>query len=94
MSPEELIKTIKKNKVHAISPVHFAGLPCDMEKIKKISNKTGAFIYEDAAHAFGARYKNNKKVGSCCYSDMTVFNEFLFSPIRFLTTFREKRLSK
>jgi|TARA_B110000438_G_scaffold292370_1_gene330619 perosamine synthetase len=83
LSPEELIKTIKKNKVHAISPVHFAGLPCDMEKIKKISNKTGAFIYEDAAHAFGARYKNNKKVGSCCYSDMTVFS---FHPVKSIAT--------
>ena len=35
LSAEELIKTIKKNKIHAVSPVHFGGLPCEMEKNKK-----------------------------------------------------------
>ena len=54
-----------------------------MEKIKKISNKAGTFIYEDAAHALGAKYKNNKKVGSCYYSDMTVFS---FHPVKSIAT--------
>jgi len=63
-----------KSNVEAIIPVHFGGLPCDMESINEISNKHGIKIIEDASHAFGAKYKNGERVGSCQYSDMTVFS--------------------
>ncbi len=79
LSVKSLTKEIKKNKIQAIAPVHFGGLPCDMKKIKKIANKARAFVFEDAAHSFGAKYKNNKRVGSCCFSDMTVFS---FHPVK------------
>ena len=36
-------------------------------------------VVEDAAHAFGARYDLKTKVGSCKYSDMTVFS---FHPVK------------
>ena len=69
--------------MHAIAPVHFGGLPCDMKKIKKIGSKIGAIIYEDAAHAFGAKYKDGSMVGSCKYSDMTIFS---FHPVKSIAT--------
>ena len=37
---------------------------------------------EDASHALGAKYKN-EKVGSCKWSDMTVFS---FHPVKMITT--------
>ena len=74
---EKLCNSEKKIKV--IIPVHFGGLPCDMEKIKKIADQNKAFIIEDAAHALGASYKDGSKVGCCKYSDMTIFS---FHPVK------------
>ena len=61
-------------------PVHFGGLACNVKKIKKevIKNKK-IFIIEDAAHALGSKYNNGTMVGSCRYSDMTVFS---FHPVK------------
>ena len=79
ISTESIKEVISKNKIHAIAPVHFGGLPCDMKKIKEIANKINAVTYEDAAHAFGASFQDGSKVGSCKYSDMTVFS---FHPVK------------
>ena len=79
ISTESIKEVISKNKIHAIAPVHFGGLPCDMRKIKEIANKINAVTYEDAAHAFGASFQDGSKVGSCKYSDMTVFS---FHPVK------------
>ena len=80
-------KTIKflvsKNKIHAIAPVHFGGLPCKMKEIKEVADKVGAIIYEDAAQAFGASFSDGSKIGSCKYSDMTVFS---FHPVKSIAT--------
>jgi len=56
-----------------IIPVHFAGQPCDMKEIYDLSKKYGFRIIEDAAHALGASY-DGQPVGSCSYSDITVFS--------------------
>jgi perosamine synthetase len=71
------------NRVKAIIPVHFAGLPCDMRSINELSLPKNLKIIEDAAHALGASYANGSKVGSCQYSDMTVFS---FHPVKSITT--------
>ena len=57
-----------------VIPVHFGGLPCEMEKIKTVCDEAGVVIIEDAAHALGSKYRNGNMVGSCCYSLMTVFS--------------------
>ena len=74
ISIQKLEEILKKNKIKLLIPVHFAGLPCEMHEIKKLSNKYGFKILEDAAHALGSSYPNKKKVGSCCYSDLCVFS--------------------
>ena len=79
ISIDSIKKVISKNKIHAIAPVHFGGLPCNMKEIKEIADKVGAIIYEDAAQAFGASFSDGSKVGSCKYSDMTVFS---FHPVK------------
>lgn len=71
---------VKKPKI--VIPVHLAGQSCDMEAIKALADEYGFKIIEDASHATGADYKNTK-VGSCCYSDMTVFS---FHPVKIVTT--------
>ena len=77
-------KEIQKNKnIKAVIPVHFAGLPCDMRKIYMNCTSKGVKVIEDAAHALGASYSQGGKVGSCQYSDMTVFS---FHPVKSITT--------
>ena len=79
----KLIEAEKKGKLPKIViPVHFAGQPCDMEKIYELSKQYGFRIIEDASHAIGASYDNNK-VGSCKYSDITIFS---FHPVKIITT--------
>lgn len=76
----KLESAVKKPKV--VIPVHLAGQSCDMEAIKELADEYGFKIIEDASHATGADYKNTK-VGSCRYSDMTVFS---FHPVKIVTT--------
>lgn len=46
----------KKTKI--IVPVHYAGVGCDMDEITKIAKNHNLLIVEDAAQAYGAKYKN------------------------------------
>ncbi len=62
--------------------VHMCGQPCDMEAISNLAIKYGFRIIEDASHAIGASYKRYP-VGSCKYSDITVFS---FHPVKIITT--------
>jgi len=69
--------------IRAVIPVHMAGTPCDMESIFMIARNAGIRIVEDAAHALGAKYIDGSDVGSCKYSDLTVFS---FHPVKSVTT--------
>lgn len=80
MSPDSLHKTLEENSnVRAVVPVHFAGLPCDMPAIKLVADTFGVAVIEDAAHALGATYLDGRRVGSCAYSQMTIFS---FHPVK------------
>jgi len=80
MSAKSLQSITESSKdIKAIVPVHFAGLPCDMNAIKKIADRAGACIIEDAAHALGATYPDGGQVGNCQNSLMTVFS---FHPVK------------
>jgi dTDP-4-amino-4,6-dideoxygalactose transaminase len=68
------------SKTRAIMPVHFAGLPVDMEKLYGLAAQHRLRVVEDAAHAIGSRYKN-KLIGS--FGDLVVFS---FHPNKNMTT--------
>ena len=82
VDPEKIKEKITEN-TSLIIPVHFAGQPCDMEGIKKVTEKHGVYIIEDAAHAIGSKYADGSKVGNCKYSDLTIFS---FHPIKTITS--------
>ena len=63
-------------------PVHLGGNPCDMREIKRLSDRYGFKIIEDASHAVGATYEE-QPVGSCQYSDAVVFS---FHPVKIITS--------
>lgn len=80
MSPASLKLALETNpNTKAVIPVHFAGLPCDMPAIKKLTDDAGAVVIEDAAHALGASYPDGRRVGCCAHSLMTVFS---FHPVK------------
>ena len=81
---EKKLKLAKKiNKLPKILiPVHLGGQSCDMYKIYKLSKKYRFKIIEDASHAIGGTF-NKSKVGSCKYSDITVFS---FHPVKIITS--------
>ena len=72
-----------RSDVRAIVPVHYGGMTCDMFQISQISKHDNLKVVEDAAHALGARYESGEMVGSCSYSDATVFS---FHPVKSITT--------
>ena len=45
-------------RTRAIIPVHFAGLPADMDAVLRIAGTRGLAVIEDAAHAHGAAHAN------------------------------------
>ena len=67
----ELIEQKITKNTKAIMPVHMSGIPANLEKIKKICRKHNLFLIEDAAHAFGAKYRN-KYIGS--FGDVSLFS--------------------
>lgn len=62
IDPDKIEKAITP-KTKAVIPVHYAGQPCDMEKIEYIAKKHGLFILEDAAHGLGTMC-GDRSVGS------------------------------
>ena len=81
---EEKLKLAKEtgSLPKAVIPVHLCGQSCDMEAIHALSIVYGFRIIEDASHAIGGSYKG-KPIGSCEFSDITVFS---FHPVKIITT--------
>jgi perosamine synthetase len=63
----------------AVLPVHYAGVPCDMERLTEIAQACGLRVVEDAAHAFGSSHKG-QAIGRI--GDVTCFS---FDPIKNVT---------
>lgn len=78
------LKRAKKNNSlpKIIVLVHMAGNPSDLERIYTLAKNYKIKIIEDASHAVGAKYKQ-KSIGSCAYSDVTIFS---FHPVKIITT--------
>lgn len=68
------------DRTRVILPVHFAGLPVDMDALYDIAARYNLRILEDAAHAIGSEYKG-KRIGS--FGDTQVFS---FHPNKNMTT--------
>ncbi len=82
MSADELEKKLAAGgRPKVVVPVHLCGQSCDMERIHALAKQYDFTIIEDASHAVGATYKKTR-VGSCAYSDMTVFS---FHPVKIIT---------
>ncbi len=56
LDPDLLNDKITKN-TKVIIATHYAGLPCDMDKINSIAKDNNLVVIEDAAHSIGSTYK-------------------------------------
>jgi len=77
IDPEKIEAAITK-RTKAIIPVHIGGLPADMEPIRKLAERYDLHVIEDAAHAAGACY-GEEKVGNV--SDLTCFSFYVTKTI-------------
>jgi len=62
------------DRTKAIMPVHLAGRPVDMERLADLRDRYGLTIVEDAAHAIGARWRD-QPVGS--FGNLTAFSFYV-----------------
>lgn len=79
MNPSTIVDLITSS-TKAIVYVDWGGFPCELDEISEIAKKYGLATIEDAAHAFGAMYKD-KLIGSV--SDYTCFS---LQAIKHITT--------
>lgn len=59
----EQIESLITDKTKAIIPMHYAGFPCDMDRIMEIAKRYHLYVIEDACHGPMSAYKG-KKLGT------------------------------
>jgi len=67
---KKIEKSITK-KTKAILPVHWAGRPCELKKIRNIANKYNLKIIQDSCHAIDSKYENKNIVS---FGDICTFS--------------------
>ncbi len=78
VSPQEIEAAITP-RTRAIIPVHYAGAPVDLEPLRRIAQTYNVALIEDAAHAAGTEY-SNQRIGA---RGTSIFS---FHPIKNMTT--------
>ena len=70
MNPKNIEESISK-KTKIIMPTHYAGLPCKIDEIRRISKKNKITLIEDAAESIGSKI-NKQKVGT--FGEVAIFS--------------------
>lgn len=74
------IAEVLSDSTAALMPVHYLGLPCEMEPIHSHASRCGAFVVEDCALAVDATYDGVKAGG------LGLAGCFSFYPVKHMTT--------
>ena len=82
MDPKDVERKIT-SKTKMIVPVHIGGYPVDLDPIIELAKKNDIIVLEDAAHAFGAMYKD-KMIGT-----IGDFGAFSMHEVKNITSFGE-----
>ncbi len=64
-----------------VIPIHFAGLPCDLQGMRELADRYGFAIIADASHAVSAQYLGRPVAER--YADISVFS---FHAVKIITT--------
>lgn len=73
---EELVT----GRTKAILPLHFMGIPCDIEGVYSLAGRHGLRVVEDCCHGFGTDV-DGRKLGS--FGDIACFS---FDPVKVVTS--------
>jgi len=76
----EKVEELITKKTKAIVPLHYAGIPCEQEKVYKLAKKYNLRVIEDCCHAIGTKM-DEKKIGS--YGDAAFFS---FDAVKTITS--------
>jgi UDP-4-amino-4,6-dideoxy-N-acetyl-beta-L-altrosamine transaminase len=80
---KDLLEASPKGTYQGIIPVDFAGFPVNLEAFRKLADEYGLWIIEDACHAPGAYFTNQKgekqRCGNGKYADLAIFS---FHPVK------------
>ena len=76
----ESVKKLVTKKTKAIVFVNYGGLPCELDKLKRIAKKNKIILIQDAAQSLGALYK---KKPITRFADFTIFS---FQAIKQITS--------
>jgi len=79
MDPD-MIEELISGRTKAIMPLHFAGVPCKIDRIYEIAAEHNLRVIEDATHAFGTTV-GGRTIGS--FGDITCFS---FDPVKIITS--------
>ena len=74
------VEAVLNDDVRGIAVVHQIGLPADLDGLQELARRRGLFVVEDAATAFGAKYRD-QYIGA--YGNPTVFS---LHPRKMITT--------
>jgi len=94
---ESKIKSAITKKTKAIMPVHWAGRPCELDKIKSIAKKYNLYVVQDTSHGIESRYKKKHLVNfgeACTYSMHPLKNLNVWGDGGFIVTQKEKLAKK
>lgn len=82
---EDLFK--KQPGIKGVVPVDFAGHAVNLEELKSITDKFGAWILEDACHAPGGYFKDSSGIKQRCgngqFASLSIFS---FHPVKHVAT--------
>ena len=82
-STKQLIESKPEGFFKGIIPVDFGGLPVNMEEFKKLADKHGLWLIEDACHAPGGSFVDSMNIKQMCgngnYADVGIFS---FHPVK------------
>lgn len=84
---EKILDENPRGTFAGIVIVDFAGYPHNLEEFRRIADRHGLWIIEDACHAPGAWWTdsqgNRQLTGNCRFADCTVFS---FHPVKHIAT--------
>jgi len=84
---EKLLKAAPQGTYKGIIPVDFAGRAVDLEAYRKLADKYGCWIIEDACHAPGGYFVDSKSTNQNCgngnFADLAIFS---FHPVKHIAT--------
>jgi UDP-4-amino-4,6-dideoxy-N-acetyl-beta-L-altrosamine transaminase len=80
---KELLENAPPKTFQGVIPVDFAGYPVNLDEYRKLADEYGFWLIEDACHAPGGYFLDDKKEKQFCgnghYADLAVFS---FHPVK------------